>query len=436
MVPTRRLLALLLLPAVLLAGASLVPGLLVVAALVLVGALAALGLEWRLLPTAREVAVQRRHEPRLSLGADNVVSLDVHNAAPRALAFTLRDETPPDCVASALFLAGTAPAGGSSSVRYTLRPLRRGDHRFGSATLRWDGPLGLLRRQAIYPLGTPVKVYPNLLEVRKYDLLARRDRLLEAGLRASRRFGSGTEFESLREYLPDDDYRRINWKATARRGRPMTAEFETERSQNVLAVLDAGRLMATAVQELTKLDHAVNTSLLLTYVAAARGDRVGLLAFSDRVVAYLPPRRGRRAFYGALETLYNLTPEAVEPDFDRAFGFLATRGLRRSLLVLFTDLTDRDVSSALVQHLTRLARHHLAVCVTLGDPQVLALATVTPTTTAGVYERVVAARLLEERAEVLGALHQRGVVTLDVPADRLSVAVVNKYLELKARTRL
>jgi uncharacterized protein (DUF58 family) len=137
-----------------------------------------------------------------------------------------------------------------------------------------------------------------------------------------------------------------------------------------------------------------------------------------------------------LETLYNLASEPVEPDFDAVFRFLAARNLRRSLLAIFTDLTDRDVSSSLVHHLARLARHHLAVCVTLADPEVLALAHATPATTTDLYERVVAGRLLEERAEVLGALRRRGVLTLDVPADRLSVAVVNKYLELKARTQL
>jgi uncharacterized protein (DUF58 family) len=434
--PTRRLLLLFLAPALLLAAGSLEPPFLVLAPLALLAALAALGVDWSLLPRRRAITVRRRHEPRLSLGADNLIQIEVENAAPRLLRFELRDETPPECRASAVYLTGAAPAGGSTTVRYTLRPSRRGDHAFGDVVLRWESPLGLLRRQATFPAAEPVKVYPNLLEIRKYDLLVRRGRLQEAGLRTSRRFGTGTEFESLREYQPGDDYRRINWKATARRGHPMTAEFETERSQNVLAVLDAGRLMATEVGGLTKLDHALNTSLLLAYVAALRGDRVGLLAFSDRVLAYLPPRRGRRAFLAMLATLYNLTAEPIEPDFDRAFQFLATRQMRRSLLVLFTDLTDRDASSALVQHLTRLAQRHLAVCVTLADPAVLTAASATPSTTAAVYERVVAARLLEERAEVLGALRQRGAVTLDVPADRLTVAVVNKYLELKARTRL
>jgi uncharacterized protein (DUF58 family) len=436
MIPTPRLLALFLVPGALLAAANLVPGFLLVAAAAWLLALGLIGAEWRLLASGAAVTLRRRHEPRLSLGAENVIWLDLESRAPRTLAVTLRDETPASCLASAVFLDSALPPGGSVSLRYLLRPLRRGDHAFGDVTARWPGPLGLLERQVGYPLAETVKVYPNLLEIRKYDLLARRGRLVESGLRTSRRFGSGTEFESLREYQPDDDYRRINWKATARRGHPMTAEFETERSQNVLVVLDAGRLMATTVHDLNKLDHAVNTSLLLGYVAALRGDRVGLLTFSDRVLAYLPPRRGKRPFYLMLEALYNLAAEPVEPDFDAAFRFLATRGLRRSLVVIFTDLTDRDTSSSLVQHLARLARQHLAVSVTLGDPQVLALAQATPTTTTALYERVVAGRLLEERAEVLGALRRRGVLTLDVPADRLTVAVVNKYLELKARSQL
>src|SRR3954451_16698706 len=378
MIPTPRLLALLLVPGALLAAANLVPGLLLVAAAAWLLALGLIGAEWRVLATGAAVSLRRRHEPRLSLGAENVIWLDLDSRAPRTLAVTLRDETPASCLASALFLQATVPAGGSVSLRYLLRPLRRGDHAFGEVTARWPGPLGLLRRQASYPRAEMVKVYPNLLEIRKYDLLARRGRLVESGLRTSRRFGSGTEFESLREYQPDDDYRRINWKATARRGHPMTAEFETERSQNVLVVLDAGRLMATTVHDLNKLDHAVNTSLLLAYVAALRGDRVGLLTFSDRVLAYLPPRRGRRAFLAMLATLYTLPAEPVEPDFDRVFQFLATRQMRRSLVVLFTDLSDRDVSSVLVRHLARLARQHLTVCVTLGDPAVLQAATVTP----------------------------------------------------------
>ena len=187
---------------------------------------------------------------------------------------------------------------------YHVRPLRRGDYQFGDLSLRWLGPLGLVIRQANVDAKEPVKVYPNLLDVRRYDLLLRRNRLQEMGLRTTRQFGEGTEFERLREYLPDDEYRRINWKATARRNFPVTTEYQTERSQQVIAVLDAGRMMQSPVADIAKLDYVVNAVLLLTYVATGKGDRVGMLSFADDVMHYLSPRQGRGQFYRMLELLY------------------------------------------------------------------------------------------------------------------------------------
>jgi uncharacterized protein (DUF58 family) len=156
-----------------------------------------------------------------------------------------------------------------------VRPRRRGDYKFGDTTLRWLGPLGLVVRQGKVATAVPVKVYPNLLDVRRYDLMLRRNRLQELGLRSARQFGEGTEFERLREYTPDDEYRRINWKATARRHRPITVEYQTERSQNVIAILDCGRMMQSPVQQMAKLDYAVNAVLLLSYVASGKGGQDG-----------------------------------------------------------------------------------------------------------------------------------------------------------------
>src|SRR5262249_42806038 len=151
------------------------------------------------------------------------------------------------------------------------RPPRRGDYQFGNLHLRWNSILGLLRRQATFPAVAPVKVYPNLVDVKKYDLLLRKNRLWELGLRTTRIFGSGTEFERLRDYLPDDEYRRVNWKATARRGKPISVEYETERSQNIMALLDIGRMMRSPVGDVAKLDYAINAVLLLAFVAAQKG---------------------------------------------------------------------------------------------------------------------------------------------------------------------
>jgi len=317
-----------------------------------------------------------------------------------------------------------------------VRPLRRGDYQFGDLNLRWLGPLGLVVRQARTKAAGPVKVYPNLLDVRRYDLMLRRNRLQEIGLRHTRQFGEGTEFERLREYLPDDEFRRIDWKATARRNRPITVEYQTERSQNVIAVLDTGRMMQSPVAQIAKLDYVVNAVLLLAYVATGKGDKIGLMTFADEVTRFIGPRQGRGQFYRMLELLYAVEAEPVEPDYRRALSYLALKQRKRSLVVIFTDLSGGVSMQSLVSHVAVLARRSLPLVVTISDPDVHAAARQRPQDSLGVYQRAAAAQLLDDRQLTLDYLRRQGVLTLDVPANHLSIAVINRYLELKARTRL
>jgi uncharacterized protein (DUF58 family) len=383
-----------------------------------------------------DLAVERRHHPRLYLGDDNVIELVVENRSRRPVAVRLRDTPPVAFRTSALFFSGAVPPMESAVFRYTTRPTARGRFRFGAVTLRWRTPLGLLWRQRTLPLEEEVAVYPNLLEVEKYDLLARKGLLREMGLRRARQLGRGTEFESLRDYQPDDDYRRINWKATARRHRPITTLYETERSQRLIVMLDLGRMMLTRVGELTRLDSAVNTALLLCYVALAHGDRVGLLSFADGVTAYTPPRRGRPHFYRIMEQLYAVRAQPVESDYAAAFTRLRLDLRGRALVTLFTDLSDPDVANTIARHMMLLARHHLPLCVTLSDPATKSWAELVPDASRELYGKVVAGRLLEERATLLDQLHRAGVLTVDVPADQLTPATINRYLELKERALL
>jgi uncharacterized protein (DUF58 family) len=436
MLPTPRLLVLLLLAAPLIALSAFAPWLVWLAALYVV-AVAGLAVSDALLAARPgQIEVERVHDQRLSIGAENAVTLILANASPRPVAFTLRDEHPHEFPADAALLRGVVPAYGVAEARYHVRPLRRGDYAFGDVVLRYRGPLGAIERQARYPAAAEVKVYPNVLDLRKYDLLARKGLLHEIGLRPARVHGPGGEFERLREYTPDDEFRRINWKATARRGRAIAADFETERSQHVVCAIDCGRLMAPPVGELMRMDYAVNTALLLSYVAGLRGDQVGMLAFADDVRAYVAPRRGKPQFQRLLEALYNVQPEAVEADHGRALEYLARRQRRRTLIVLFTDLATPEAAEPLVRHLGRLARHHLPLCVTVSDPFVSGAAGRTPADSAGLYRRAVAEGLLDERRALLDRLHRAGVLTVDVPADKLSAGVVNTYLRLKAQGRL
>ena len=336
-----------------------------------------------------------------------------------------------------------------TALSYRVKPPGRGDAAFGDLHVRVDGPLGLVRRGfRSAATAQAIRVYPNLRELRRYDLLVRRGLETQPVGRPVRVAGASTEFERVREYLPDDEFRRINWKATARRGQPMVNQFEAERSQNLVVLLDAGRAMAAladpqggpddedAEPGLTKLDYALNAALLLAHVASQRGDRVALLAYADDVRAFVPPQRGRRALLPIVQTLYNLRAEPIEPDHGRAFGFLATRNLRRSLVVLFTDLADRESSANLAAHVLRAARHHLVVCVTLGDPNIRRPAQRQPTDGPSLYEKMVAQQLLDDRATVLAQLAAHGVLTVDTDADKLNIKLINTYLELKQRGRI
>jgi uncharacterized protein (DUF58 family) len=319
---------------------------------------------------------------------------------------------------------------------YHVQPLRRGDYAFGNITLRWTGPLRLILRQAKVKMEMPVKVYPNLLDIRKYDLLLKKNRLQELGLRTTRMFGEGTEFERLREYLPDDEYRRINWKATARKHRPVTLQYQTERSQTVLAVLDTGRMMQSPVADIAKLDYAVNAVLFLSYVATGKGDRVGVMSFADDVKHYLAPKQGRGQFYRMLEVLYGIDATQVEPNYRKALAYLAVKQRRRALVVIFTDLSSGASLDSLVAQVSLLARSSLPLVVTISDPDVHAASAQMPRDSLSVYQRATASQMLDERRRVLDTLRKRGVLTLDVPANQLSLAVINRYLELKGRTLL
>ena len=380
--------------------------------------------------------VRRLHETRLSLGADNAVRILVRNRTAYRTEFSIRDETPSEFESDGFVLSGAAESGEAWEGHYTVRPLRRGDFRFGDLHLRWSGPLGLFIRQACIPAETQVKVYPNLLDIRRYDLMLRQNRLQELGLRHTRMFGEGTEYERLGEYLPDDDYRRINWKATARRNRPVTVEYQTERSQNIFIVLDTGRMMQSPIDRIAKLDFALNASLLLAYVAAGKGDKVGLLTFSDRVSTYVAPRQGRGQFYRLLEQLYRVEPVPVEPDFHRAFAYLGLKHRKRSLIVVFTELTGGVGVDSLVESVSRLSRQSLPLVITISDPDVVEAAGQVPADTQSAYRRAAAENVVYERKLALDTLHRRGILTLDVPANRLSLSVINRYLEIKGQTRL
>lgn len=395
--------------------------------------------DWRLSPSPQDWQISRRHDERLSLAVPNRIDIDLYlRSGARATPVWIRDDPPPSFQigSEGRILNHLVTPRQPTQASYDLTPPNRGDYPFGDIYLRWQSPLGLLIRQHRFDAGEEVKVYPNLVDVKKYDLMLRKNRLWELGLRNTRLFGSGTEYERLRDYQPDDEYRRINWKATARRGKPISIEYETERSQNIVVMLDLGRMMRSPVGDVAKVDYAINAVLLLAYVAAQKGDKVGLLTFADEVQRWLPPRSGKGQFHRMLELLYGVESTMVEPDYDQAFGALAARHKKRSLVLVFTDLTGSVTTDSLVAQMCRLQRQHMGLLVTLRDPSVQHLAEQPIADSASLYERTVASQLLDDRGIIMEQLGRRGVQTLDVAADELSMAVIQRYLDLKTRAQL
>ena len=389
--------------------------------------------DFLLLPLPDAISVERKLEPHFSLGAENLVTLSVHNATNWTWSIVVRDEPPVEISEEPTVAAIRLEPGQRTTVEYHLRPTKRGDVKFGDTWIRVSGRLGLVCRQWKRPGSENIKIYPNLLETAKFNLMAKRGRLQQIGIRAARLIGAGREFESLRDYQIDDDYRRIDWKATARKGKLISRQFEVERSQNIILVLDVGRTMLAEIDGIAKLDYAVNAALLLAYVATLADDKVGLLVFADKVETWIPPQKGRAQVYRILDALYNAKATLAEPDYRGAFAYLGTRWRRRSLLVCFTDLWDPDSSRQTITQLASLQPRHMVACVTLLDTKVLRRIEAPIENAQDVFEQAVGMQVLHDRTRATAELKRKGVIVVDTPAEKLSAALVNRYLEVKER---
>ncbi len=427
--------------AVALLAAALVPTALAVAspafgwlALSLDVAVVALCLvDFLLAPRASDVEARRVVEPILRSGVENAVVLELTSRRGTPLRGEVRDDAPVEVLAHGHQQRfSMAPGPEPTRLTYTVRPPARGDLRFGDLHLRLPGPLGLCARQIRLPAAQAVKVYPDLTALTKEALELARASDAPAE-RSQRRPGEGREFESLREYRNGDDYRTIDWKASARRARTMVRVYQPERNQPVLLLLDCGRHMAGKVDGRRKLDHAVDAALRVAKVSLDAGDLVGVLAFASDVRAYLPPRKGREHLRLITEALYRAEAALEESDYGRAYDFAFARSSRRSLVVLFTDLVDPDASGTLVARTLMLRPRHLPMVASLLDEDLQAAATAVPRAPQDAYTRQAAARLEDEYRRTAVTLRDSGVLVVRAPARGFGAAAINTYLHVKAR---
>jgi uncharacterized protein (DUF58 family) len=399
-------------------------------------AVAVLATAWMLGPSGRSLRLERRFDPVLSVRVPNRIQLRLRNDGVEAMAGRLRDEPPPRFEATTREFEFFLGPGRESILEYSITPDERGSDYFRGTWIRLRCPLGIVMRQARLRTEQPIRIYPNVLALREFDLLKQRGRLTQIGIRKSRMKGLGTEFESLREYTEGDDYRKIDWKASARRGKLVVKQFEQERNQAVILVIDVGRTMLAEIDGVTKLDHTLDACLMLTHAAATAGDQVGLLVYADVVRRFIAPRKGRRQVAFIIEALHDLLAEPVESDATSAMAYLSSRWKRRSLVVAFSDADDSSEARELVTAFGASARRHLLLMARIADPGLKVAASKSVSDAEGLFSKAAALLVSEDRRTAGSLVEASGMHTLESEPQDLAAALVSFYFQVKERSLL
>ncbi len=431
-VPTRRLALVAALAAVVLvAFGSPWVFLAVNAALVLVAALDAVAS-----PADGCVEVERDLPEVVTLGQRLTLTWRVHNRGSRPVVVAVADELAPSLAARQRRFRLRLAAGETAEVRTTLDPTRRGRFTPTTVVVRIEGPLGLAARQRARSVPGALRVYPPFRSRDEAELRIDRARILEVGLRSAQGRGGGTEFEQLREYSIDDEFRRIDWAATARTGRAIVRTYRAERNQIVIILLDNGRVMAGRVDDVPRVEHAMDAVMMLTAVATRLGDRAGLVAFDRTVRAVVAPGHRRDQLQRVTEAMYDLEPVLAESDYRGAFTETLARFRRRAMLVICTDLVEQAVGETLLPALPLIARSHLVVVAAVQDPEVLRWARSTPTDAGAAYRKAAAIGALDERRRTTARLRGLGATVVDGPPGEVAPRLADTYLKVKATGRL
>ncbi len=432
--PDRRFVRLAVVPAattfgLLLTGAMVWVTLLVDLALVVVVTIDLLTLARR-----RDFVVSRQLGRVASLAKRHHVSLSIANHSARSHVLSVRDGVPPILSPDpAQFDALQLPAGSRMELQYVLRPRRRGAFELAELHLRAQSRWGFWQKMITCAELSQVNVYPDMQQLSQYAILARTNRLSQLGVRRTRRIGQDHDFERLRDYTVDDNYKHIDWRATARRRKLTVKDYQATRSQRVIFLVDCGRMMTNTSAGLSLLDHAFNAMLMLSWVALRQSDMVGLCCFSDEIHGFVPARGGMGQMNRLLHACFNRFPRRVESRYDQAFRYLATHARKRSLVVLITNVIDEVNANQVQRYLTNLVGRHLPLGVLLRDHRLFDVVDVELPVGDELWRAAAAADILAWRHQVLTDMIGKGAMMLDVFAEEMTAPLINRYLEVKAR---
>ncbi len=404
------------------------------AQIVLVFAAALLLVDIAILYNPRLKLTASRHMHKLlSLGDDNLVEIRIESNYALPLRVVLIDELPFQLQVRDFSMKFEILPQEKKSVTYTIRPVLRGEYGFGSLNLFFRSRVGFVEKRKKLPLQAVIPVYPSVIQMKKFELKAFAKISTFQGIKRVRRLGHSYEFEQIKNYVRGDDFRSINWKATGRKADLMVNQYEDERSQPIYSVIDKSRAMHMPFNKLSLLDHAINTSLVISNIALLKHDKVGMISFAEKIYTQLKAEKSRNQLSRIMEALYNQTESDLEANYELFYAFLRQFVKSRGLLFLYTNFESTYAAERVMPILRKINNLHLLVVIFFKNTEILDYAEQEARTTEQIYFQTIAQKFVSEKSQVVQQMRQYGIQTILTRPEELSLNTVNKYLELKAR---
>lgn len=383
--------------------------------------------------TRRQLVILRRIMPeKLSNGDENKVTIYITNNYFFKLHVEVIDEIPPQFQIRDFVVRTVLNPQEEQIIHYVLTPKERGEYIFGYTNIYVSTQIGLwCRRIKFGSPATKVLVYPSFLQMRKYEFLAISNQLVEAGIKRIRRVGSFSEFDQIKDYVVGDNYRTINWNATARRSKLMVNQYQEERSQQIFNVIDLGRVMQMPFNGMSLLDYAINSSLILSNTAILKYDKAGLITFNQKVDTFLRAERGNKTIAKILELLYNQKTEHLESDYAYLSAFVRRNVTHRSLMILYTNFETITSLHRQLNYFKHLSKNHLLIVVIFENSEVKTFAKAQVNTLEEVYTKTIAEKFVYEKKLIVRELKKHGILSILTKPEDLSTNLINRYLELK-----
>jgi len=379
------------------------------------------------------ITAKRTHADKLSNGDLNAIQIDIENDYPFAVSTEIIDEVPIQFQFRKNTTHLSLKANEKRAFTYDLRPTKRGSYEFNTINIFVSSFIGIVSRRYTINSKVAVPVYPSYIQMHKYELLAISNRLVMAGIKKIRRIGHNFEFEQIRDYVQGDDFRTINWRATARRNELMVNQFQDEKSQQVYSIIDKGRVMKMPFDGLSLMDYAINASLVISNIAIKKYDKAGIITFTEEKASILQANRKPYQMGKILELLYRQKTRYLESNFELLFTAIRHQIKQRSLLLFYTNFESLTSLHRRLPFFRKLAKNHLLVVVFFENTELHALTESSPEDLEQVYIKTIAEKMLYEKKQIAAELLKYGIQSILTPPKDLSVNTINKYLELKAR---